>query len=198
MSILERAAELGVTLHHVTQSPRSLPVGLTLPRPSALAALETAKLAGVDFSGFDADQVLVDASLPGRWHWLENHVLLDVAHNPDAAAHLLQRLDSDCAGRPVHAVVGIYSDKDIHGVLGSLVERIDRWYVSSVPEDRAASPELILAVLRELGAGEKASTYAKVTDAYDAALAARTGAEIVLVFGSFPVVAAVLATRTRS
>ena len=188
-SILDKAAALNATVHHVTRSPAPLPAGLPLPAPSALAALKAAELAAVE---------LLDTRLPGRWQWLGDEVLLDVAHNPDAASLLRQRLDAECPDRQILAVVGMYGDKDVEAVLGSLLERVDEWFVSSVPEPRAAAPETIFDVLAGLGAGEKASTYVKVSDAYEAALAARTGTGIVLVFGSFPVVAAVLATRTRS
>src|SRR3546814_18730822 len=61
---------------------------------------------------------LLQASLPGRFQILPGQpaVILDVAHNPHAAAVLAQNLDNMGFHPYTHAVFGMLNDKDVAAV----------------------------------------------------------------------------------
>ncbi|MGH8809606.1 MAG: bifunctional tetrahydrofolate synthase/dihydrofolate synthase, partial [Noviherbaspirillum sp.] len=84
---------------------------------------------------------LVMVELPGRFQVLPGRptVILDVAHNPHAAATLAQNLDNMGFHPYTYAVFGAMRDKDIDGVIAQLKERVDHWCVTDLPLPRAAS-----------------------------------------------------------
>ena len=60
--------------------------------------------------------------------------ILDVAHNPHAAAFLANRLRSLVAGRTLRAVVGCLEDKDVAGIVAALRHQIAEFaYVDTAP-----------------------------------------------------------------
>src|SRR3546814_6813812 len=88
---------------------------------------------------------LSQVQLPGRLQILAGTptIILDVAHNPHAAAALGQNLDAMGYFPHTHAVLGMLNDKDIASVVGKLAHRVDRWYCASLPGPRGMSgPEL--------------------------------------------------------
>ena len=78
---------------------------------------------------------LLQASLPGRFQILPGQpaVILDVAHNPHAAAVLAQNLDNMGFHPYTHAVFGMLNDKDLAGVVAKLGSRVDHWYCAGLP-----------------------------------------------------------------
>ncbi|MFS2117903.1 glutamate ligase domain-containing protein, partial [Herbaspirillum frisingense] len=68
-------------------------------------------------------------------------VILDVAHNPHAAATLAQNLDNMGFHPYTYAVFGSMLDKDIEGVIGHLKDKIDHWCVTDLPLPRAATAQ---------------------------------------------------------
>jgi dihydrofolate synthase/folylpolyglutamate synthase len=91
--------------------------------------------------------------LPGRLQVIAGPVewLLDVAHNPAAAAVLAAELHSrPVPGRTI-AVLGILGDKDVAGVAAELDPRVDYWLLCSIGEPRgldAAQLRLRLGAVR--------------------------------------------------
>ncbi|OXC91495.1 bifunctional tetrahydrofolate synthase/dihydrofolate synthase [Achromobacter sp. KAs 3-5] len=81
---------------------------------------------------------LLQASLPGRFQILPGQptVILDVAHNPHAAAVLAQNLDNMGFHPYTHAVFGMLNDKDLAGVVAKLGSRVDYWYCAGLPGPR--------------------------------------------------------------
>jgi folylpolyglutamate synthase/dihydropteroate synthase len=64
-------------------------------------------------------------------------LILDVAHNPHAAAYLAGRLKSLPKTGRVLAVIGMLHDKDIGGTLACMESVVDSWYCAPL-EGRAA------------------------------------------------------------
>ncbi|MGC8159809.1 glutamate ligase domain-containing protein, partial [Salmonella enterica] len=86
---------------------------------AALAALEALR----EVLPVGAQEVrtgLATVELPGRFQVLPGQplVILDVAHNPHAAATLAQNLDNMGFHPYTYAVFGSMLDKDIEGVIG--------------------------------------------------------------------------------
>ncbi len=101
-------------------------------------------------------QGLSMVSLPGRFQVLPGQpaVVLDVAHNPHAAAVLATNLDQMGFFPQTIAVLGLLSDKDAHGVLTKLIGRVDHWCLTDLDAretgGRARSAESIAQVLQEV------------------------------------------------
>ncbi|MBU6272821.1 MAG: bifunctional tetrahydrofolate synthase/dihydrofolate synthase [Betaproteobacteria bacterium] len=146
-------------------------------------------------------QGLATVELPGRFQVLPGRpaVVLDVAHNPHAAAHLAQNLDNMGFFPVTWAVFGAMRDKDLAGIVGHLRERVDHWLLTSLPGPRAATAAELRAGLAALGIEPGPQRQVRVFDAPRDALAhARAGAEEgdrILAFGSFLTVADILASR---
>ncbi len=66
-------------------------------------------------------------------------VILDVAHNPHAAAALAQNLGNMGFHPYTYAVFGVMQDKDIDGVIAHMAPLVDHWCVADLPSPRAAS-----------------------------------------------------------
>ena len=118
-------------------------------------------------------------------------VIVDVAHNPHSAAYLASQLRQIPGKGKRRAVVGMLKDKDMAGSLAELDGLISEWYLASLTGPRAASAEQLAA---ELGEGKgPALRCDDVSTAYQAALAASSPDDMVIVFGSFYTVADILA-----
>lgn len=124
--------------------------------------------------------------LPGR-----PVVILDVAHNPQAAEALAATLDQHpCEGR-THAVFAMLRDKDARGVAEQLGSRIDRWYVAPTSGARGMDASTLTATLQQVSsiAARSVERFESVPDALAAARSAAAGDDRILVFGSFVTVA---------
>lgn len=165
---------------------------LKLPMGNAAAAIQAVYSAGLKPCREQIVRVLSRTVLPGRFQVVDGRrrTVLDVAHNPDAATYLLKGLKQmDFA--QCHAVAAMYADKDYQGVIGLMSEVVNHWYFSELPEDRAAAPgDLAACVPSESGCGSR--TYGKVSAAYEDAVRLSSRHDLIVVFGSFPVVANVL------
>jgi dihydrofolate synthase/folylpolyglutamate synthase len=144
---------------------------------------------------------LLQASLPGRFQILPGQptVVLDVAHNPHAAAVLEKNLGNMGFHPYTHAVFGMLSDKDIESVVARMAPRIDHWYCAGLPGPRGLSGEALAARVRavvERGDNPPdavtVQAYGSVDAAYSAAREQCTPDDKIVVFGSFLTVAGVL------
>ncbi len=141
-------------------------------------------------SALERWQMLPD--LPGRSQllrpWGEGGpaLLVDVAHNPQAVRELASLLAEQ--GGCCHAIVGMLADKDLHGTLQSLLNRVEVWHVLEIPDTpRAASAAILIQCLRDLGAGQV--TAGKNMEAVIQQLQTTLSAQdIIVCFGSFHLV----------
>jgi dihydrofolate synthase/folylpolyglutamate synthase len=129
--------------------------------------------------------------VPGRFQVLPGRpqVILDVAHNPQAAAMLAANLGDSGYAPEVIAVVGMLKDKDIAGVLRAVAPRITKWHLASLPGPRGAAASLLFKVLSELQIQEKAIQHESVAEALAAAKKEAGENDKIVVFGSFLTVA---------
>jgi dihydrofolate synthase/folylpolyglutamate synthase len=167
---------------------------------AALAALEALR----DRLPLGAQEIrtgLVMVDLPGRFQVLPGKpaVILDVAHNPHAAATLHQNLDNMGFHPYTYAVFGAMMDKDIVGVINQLKTQVDHWCVTDLPLPRAATAKHIEKQLIEqnfLDAKEKSiQCFKSPADAYTYALSKAGENDRIVVFGSFLTVAGVIEQR---
>ena len=138
------------------------------------------------------NRALSSLRLSGRMQVIERgqRWLLDVAHNPAAAAALATSLQQHEAPATV-AIIGILDDKDVEGIVAPLAARVDNWIAIT-----AASPRAIDAAelaRRVANATDKACLIADSPDmAIEQARAIAASGEGVLVTGSFFTVGPVL------
>jgi dihydrofolate synthase/folylpolyglutamate synthase len=126
--------------------------------------------------------------LPGR-----PAIVLDVAHNPQAARTLADNLGAQGQAYYRHtiAVFGMMRDKDIDGVLDALRDRVKHWLPCTLPGPRAASAAELAERLQQRGLSAHTTCD---TPAAALHLAQEIAGEDdrILVFGSFLTVAAVM------
>ncbi|NOX92945.1 MAG: bifunctional tetrahydrofolate synthase/dihydrofolate synthase [Gammaproteobacteria bacterium] len=151
-------------------------------------------------------QGLQSVSLPGRFQIMPGVPLqiYDVAHNAQSAQALANNLaQQDSDGRhfsgQTHAVLGMLADKDIDTVIAQLWPVVDHWYLAPLPAPRSAPVAQLRAALLAADIATNNTTnnasiesFDDVTAAYQAALAASTVQDRIVVTGSFYTVAAVL------
>ena len=139
---------------------------------------------------------LTRVELPGRFMVLPGRptIVLDVAHNPQAARTLASCLGSMGFHPYTHAVIGMLADKDIDSVIAAMRPRVDSWFVASLPGARGASAEQVRQhLVRAAVTSEAIRCFDDVGSAYEAAADFAGEADRIVVFGSFLTVAAALA-----
>ncbi len=137
---------------------------------------------------------LATARAAGRFQRIARapDVILDVAHNPEAARALAATLrEQPAAGRTL-AVVGMLADKDAAGVFAALRGVVDAWWTCTPESPRAQDAEALAAVLRAQVKHAPVSVQRDVKRALAEARRAALEGDRILVFGSFYTVAAVL------
>ncbi len=116
-------------------------------------------------------------------------IILDVAHNPAAAAVLADKLRSE-QGKTI-AVASVLEDKDWPSMVSQLKSEVDNWHIAELTGiSRAAKGQSLLKLLYNTGI--EAVLSESVEQAFQSAVseAGKTGK--VVVFGSFHTVAKVL------
>lgn len=166
-----------------------------LPMPNVPLANAATALAALHFSALEIAEEAIrrglqQAQLPGRFQTVSKspRLILDVAHNPHAAAYLAGRLSElPRNGGKVRAVVGMLHDKDIAGTLACLSPQINFWYCAPLEGPRGASVEELSVHLTQ------AYQFTDVVSAWQQAMQDADSQDIVIVCGSFHTVAHVMA-----
>jgi dihydrofolate synthase/folylpolyglutamate synthase len=130
--------------------------------------------------------------LAGRFQLVGSRpqIILDVAHNPQAARTLADNLAQQaCNGRTL-AVFAMLSDKDIGGVIQALLPQVSVWFVVSIDAPRGERAHNLQQRLQAFGA--EVSAYGDVGQAMQAAYQVATENDKIVVFGSFYTVAAAM------
>ena len=189
----------GVDGHGRAVTLRDLPVPAVV-LDNAATALQALQLLPAAVTADAVASGLARVAVTGRFQkmMLPNsrgnpiEVRLDVAHNPQAAQMLHQRLNEFPVEGNTRAVVAMCKDKDYMGVVECLADLVDQWYLAQFDSPRALPVE---EFTHKMAAREYAVTgYQDVTAALNQALASSQPGDRVLVTGSFMTVCAVLAS----
>jgi dihydrofolate synthase/folylpolyglutamate synthase len=168
-----------------------------LPSSGLLPINKTLAVQALLSAGFQLDnkavvQALNNLQLAGRQQQLDINgvrVILDVAHNPAAAVALANSLPP-IAGR-YRAVASVLADKDWAGIVAPLVDVFDDWQIAEISDnERATKGQTLLEVL--YNAGLSSSLHETLEEAFLNALNQAAADDVVVVFGSFYSVSAVL------
>jgi dihydrofolate synthase/folylpolyglutamate synthase len=121
-------------------------------------------------------------------------VIVDVAHNPQAARILAEWIGTHPAqGRDI-AIIGALADKDIAGIVAPLASAFDLWFLGGL--DGATTRGLSASALRErlleAGSLHVARECLDVAAAFSAALSQAQPHDRIIAFGSFFVASAAI------
>jgi dihydrofolate synthase/folylpolyglutamate synthase len=132
----------------------------------------------------DVRRGLAELELPGRFQILPGRpqVVLDVAHNVQAARTLAQNLAAAGFSPQTIAVCGMLRDKDIAGVLREMAPRVTRWHLASLTGPRAATAAELARHLRNVS---DVHEYVSPGAAFAAAKELAGENDKIVVFGSF-------------
>jgi dihydrofolate synthase/folylpolyglutamate synthase len=165
---------------------------------TALAAIEQlSAMLPVDMGAIRRG--LIEVDLPARFQVLPGRpmLILDVAHNPQAARALAQSLRRLPAGGRLLAVFAMLADKDIESVAAALRDDVDEWLVAGLSGPRGVDASRMRNALLASAIERPVSLHATPADAFDAALRMAGQDDKILVFGSFHTVGAVLQARSE-
>lgn len=117
--------------------------------------------------------------------------VLDVGHNPDAAAALAEWL-ARAEPRRTHAVFSMLADKDVRAVASAVAGRVDAWYLGGLAGRRGQAAG---ALAERLGNAISTPVLCEnIAEAVEAAVRAARPGDRILVFGSFHTVGEALHT----
>jgi dihydrofolate synthase/folylpolyglutamate synthase len=161
---------------------------------AALAALDALR-ERLPVSAQDIRTGLAVVRLPGRFQVLPGRptVILDVAHNPQAASVLDENLSEMGFFPETFAVFAMLRDKDIPGVCRAVKTRISKWFVADLLVPRGAGVQTLVGAMKTAGIAEnQVLRFNSPLEAYAAARKRANENDRIVVFGSFHTVADVM------
>ena len=173
---------------------------LDLPKPGLLAPAQTANAAaaiaalralvpGLPLTPEQIAQGVAAATVPGRMQRIAGpvEILLDVAHNPQAAQQLARWLGTHRAGGVTQAVFAALADKDLPNIVGALMGQIDMWRLAGLPDAGARGQDIDTLTRQVAGLLSRTpnTRHATVAEALDAARKHAQPGDRIVVFGSF-------------
>lgn len=109
----------------------------------AIRACETLREKGFAISDDSIRSGLMNVNIGGRLEWVSKSppVLVDGAHNPDAARALADSVKTLFPDKKIILITGIMDDKDIKGILRPLVHISEYIILARAKYERSALPE---------------------------------------------------------
>ena len=163
---------------------------------AALAALWALR-DRLGWNGAACVEGLARAQLAGRLQRLADapELRVDVAHNPQAARELAAWIDAHPVRGRTLAVFSALADKDLAGIAAALGTRIAHWHLAGITDagTRGLDADAVATRLAPVIPADRRSTHVDLAAALAAARASATVHDRIVAFGSFHVVAAVLA-----
>ena len=152
----------------------------------ALAAMELLSARGLPVTEADVRKGLELVTWPGRAELLptvpgQARIILDGAHNPDAARALANLLKETPRNR-LHLVLGIMADKDIRSIMGWLLPQADALYLTRPEYSRAATVDALAEAASDYPG--RVERHEVLTEAIRSAMAATGPDDLIVITGS--------------
>jgi dihydrofolate synthase/folylpolyglutamate synthase len=173
-------------------------------RPSLSGDFQIGNAAGVlallESAGFEelldvdvVNRAFSKPALPGRLQRIQRdrEWLLDVAHNPAAAAVLAETLKTVSFSGSTVAIIAMLDDKDVDGIVSSLADCVDYWIAVKAESGRAIPAGELGRQIANL-TNKACLVCQSLTEAIDHARRLTTTQDRILATGSFYVVGPVL------
>ncbi len=187
----------GVNRHNEPLMYDQLPVP-ALPLPNATTVLQVISLLDLNITPEEIAKGLIKASMAGRMQRTNlgaAEMILDVAHNPEAAAYLAGRLSIEPVSGTTYLILGMLADKDRASVIQNLEPVVDQWLFCSLTGPRASQAAELSALASNK---DSASEYTSVSAAIDVLKNRVRVGDRVLVCGSFLTVTEALVWLTQN
>jgi dihydrofolate synthase/folylpolyglutamate synthase len=161
------------------------------PAQRANAAAAIAALRALDLAIADAAIIegVRTTRLPARLQAFvrdDVEIVIDVAHNPQAARQLAAWLTAHPATGATLAVFSALGDKDLDGIVAPLIDHIAHWWLCGLHDTpRGLTGEALAERLRTALDGRVVDVLPDVELALRAARASAVAGDRILVFGSF-------------
>lgn len=222
-SLIKRAQELNTPLHLLNRDYTFVPQGdhwewrtlnvkiQKLPKPCPYNDYQMQNAAGVlralrhlhdDYPVSDeaVRKGLTQVQFPGRFQMVpgEIPIIMDVAHNQNAAGILAENIKRlDCKGK-IHVLIGMLNDKDHSAVFRELQSIADTWHIVEMDSERKTPCEVLMKELESMGDNKPRHSYPSLGKALRSIRQhARLGDQIVIT-GSFLTVGAAMRALKRN
>lgn len=170
---------------------------LCLPRPALPGEFQLQNAAAVLMAlralpeaELDANAIhggLRKVTLAGRFQYLRRRpdVIVDVAHNAQAAEALRRLLATHPVPGRTLAVIAMLRDKAIQEVVTVMQGEIDEWFCAGLDSSRGLNADGMAKIVKQVVSNVKLCSQSTVTEACNAALARARAEDRIIVFGSF-------------
>jgi dihydrofolate synthase/folylpolyglutamate synthase len=163
-------------------------------------ALQAAALAGCSLPDEELVAAVAEARPTGRCERQDiagRGYVLDVAHNPAAVYNLLDYISvTNCKGK-VFALFSAMADKDIPAMIKAAGNGFDAWFVADQPGNARAAPAAEHAAALHDAGQLMVSSSKNLRQAFRRAHSMMARGDVLVVFGSFYTVAAILPLLAR-
>ena len=176
-----------------------------LPRPALYNPLQMTNAAGVlmvlntlsDRFPVDIQAIkrgLQEFNLTGRFQIIPDkaQLILDVAHNRQAAALLVQNLKALPVKGKTHVLIGMLKDKDHLAIFRELSEVADFWHIVTLGPPRGADNKMLTEKLSAMNINQSIICYDTVADAMEYIRESVEPQDRIVVTGSFITVGAAI------
>ena len=132
-------------------------------------------------------KALSETEISGRFQYLSKSpdIILDVAHNEDAAKSLSDNIKK-IGYEKIIVVLGVLADKDVYSIVEPFSSLVDHWYIGTINSERGMNSDEIKFRINSIYKNKLSiGTYASVTSAFNAAKYDQMKDSLLLVYGSF-------------
>jgi dihydrofolate synthase / folylpolyglutamate synthase len=132
-----------------------LPLAGDVQLQNSATALQVCRLLqtqGWKIADQDLMKGITQTTWAGRCQWIAPDLLIDGAHNPQAAEYLRHYLDQYFPGQPIVWIVGILKSKEAKAILEALIRPIDQVFTVPVPHAVSFESEALADLAQNLGA----------------------------------------------
>ena len=132
-------------------------------------------------------KALSETEISGRFQYLSKSpdIILDVAHNEDAARSLSDNIKKIGYDKII-VVLGVLADKDVYSIVEPFSSLVDHWYIGTINSERGMNSDEIKFRINSIYKNKLSiGTYASVTSAFNAAKNDQMNDSLLLVYGSF-------------
>ncbi len=142
----------------------------------------------------DIKSALSDTEISGRFQYLSQSpdIVLDVAHNEDAAKSLSENI-KNIGYAKINVVLGILADKDVYSIVEPFISLVNHWYIGTINSERGMNADEIKYRINSIHKSKLSiSTYSSIASAFNIAKSEQSSDSLLLIYGSFYTVAEAL------
>jgi dihydrofolate synthase / folylpolyglutamate synthase len=170
-----------------------LPLAGDVQLQNSATALQVCRLLqtqGWKMDDQDLMKGIAQTTWAGRCQWIAPDLLIDGAHNPQAAQYLRHHLDQHFPGQSIVWIVGILKSKEAKAILEALIRPVDQVFAVPIPHAVSFGSEELADLTQNLGA------HATPCESWQTALQAAPKDAIKVLCGSLYLVGDFLSARS--